>query len=77
MDSKQFRSLKDGTKSEIITGVVSEILDTVEQGGITKISEIEPDVKLMVAELFGDVDKRALINQIMAKIDNKLIVKKA
>jgi len=72
MNSAEFRALINGTKSEIVDGVISEILDTINQGGITQFSEIKPDVELMVKQLFGDVDKRILVNKIMAKIDCKL-----
>jgi len=74
MNSAEFRALKDGTKSEIVNGLTNEILDTIKQGGITKISEIKPDVELMVKDLFGDADKRILIENVMDKIDSKLIV---
>ena len=74
MNTKQFKALATATKSEVINGVVNEILDTIKQGGITKISEVRPDVNLMIKELFGDVKKVALTREIMAEIDKKLIL---
>ena len=73
MNNKEFRALKNGTKSEIINGITGEILDTVKQGGITKMSEIEPNVKIMLKELFGEV-KKVLMSDIMNAADKKLIV---
>ncbi len=74
MNNKEFRDLKNATTPQLINGIVSEVLDTVAQGGITKISEVKPEVELMTQELFGEKNMNALINQIMAKLDNKLIV---
>ncbi len=74
MNNKEFRALKSATTPQLINGIVSEVLDTVAQGGITKISEVKPEVELMIQELFGETKSNALINQIMAKLDNKLIV---
>ena len=74
MNTKQFKALATATKSEVISGVVNEILDTIKQGGITKISEVRLDVNLMIKDLFGDVKKIALTREIMAEIDKKLIL---
>ena len=74
MNTKQFKALETATKSEVISGVVNEILDTIKQGGITKISEVRLDVNLMIKDLFGDVKKIALTREIMSEIDKKLIL---
>jgi hypothetical protein len=74
MNTKQFKALATATKSEVINGVVNEILDTIKQGGITKISEVRLDVNLMIKDLFGDANKVALTREIMAEIDKKLIL---
>ena len=74
MNTKQFKALATATKSEVISGVVNEILDTIKQGGITKISEVRLDVNLMIKDLFGDVKKIALTREIMSEIDKKLIL---
>ena len=74
MNTKQFKALETATKSEVISGVVNEILDTIKQGGITKMSEVRLDVNLMIKDLFGDVKKIALTREIMSEIDKKLIL---
>ena len=74
MNTKQFKALATATKSEVISGVVNEILDTIKQGGITKMSEVRLDVNLMIKDLFGDVNKVALTREIMSEIDKKLIL---
>jgi hypothetical protein len=82
MNSKQFRELKNKIKNgtavgkDIVGAVVNEILECIDQGGITKISEVSNCVDVEIQELFGE-SRRALSAQVMSKLDDKLIVKKA
>jgi hypothetical protein len=74
MNNKEFRALANGTATEVVNGLTSEILDTVKQGGITKMSEIKPNIELMVKELFGNTDNSKLVSKVIGKIDNELIL---
>ena len=72
MNTKEFKALETELKSNVIYSVVNEILDTIEQGGITKVSEIKPEVDLLIKELFGNTKKIALIREIMAELDKNI-----
>ena len=78
MNNKEFRELKrelgNLNKSDLIKAILQEVMDTVKQGGINRISELQPAIQCIVEELFDGSRKPGLVSSVMSEIDRKLAV---